>query len=229
MRLISSVVAAGLLLAAASAVQAAVISVNFHGQNQWGGYGSDVTQTAGVIPVANWNNVPDNSAAPSPLINDAGVSVTGTSMTYTSGGSWRLGTNLSGTPTGNEQLMQGYIDGGVTFTVAGLNYPNYSLVVYYNKENWPGTLSGTVGSTTYTGTAQGGWSGTFTQGIDGNSSNYFRFDNLSGSSVTFTGVNGSFGAGVNGFQIAGVPEPTSMLVLAGAGMLMMGRRRSAKN
>ena len=121
------------------------MGVNF-GSNEAGGSLS-LTDSAGLIPMANWNNAANPSGTMNNLFADVnGVSTpTTTSVTWTSNNTWAStgkgeeNNNFTGP---NRTLMTGYLDNSpdpgavatinVTFTGLPTNVvPNYTAIVYF--------------------------------------------------------------------------------------------------
>ncbi len=105
----------------------------------------NVTGTAGVVPIANWNNISGATFATgtiqsSDLSSTANLTVTGAAAA----GSWNSG---SATDGGNGSLMNGYVDAGanngggvsVVSTISGLTGSFYDVYVYiYSDASHPG-------------------------------------------------------------------------------------------
>lgn len=236
------------LLAASGSLHAAVISLNFQGGNPTPPNPSamGLGETAGVVSVANWNNLAGGSQATAQtLVNDSGDG-SGATVTWVSNGTWD--TNTSDTP-GNNRMMLGYLDTGnaTTTNVTLADIPTafqtsgYNVYVYYDGENAGPDRVGeyTIGSTVLYGRDDSGtnFSGTFTQGQStdaaGASGNYMIFSGLTGagfvlSATPESSTDGALRAPVNAIQIVQVPEPSGIALFAfGAGALAFRRRRSA--
>ncbi len=130
-----------------------------------------------------------------------------------------------------------------TVTVSGLSSfaGAYDVYVYYNAISGPGTVHAayTIGSTTYY-TSNSTFDGsTFIRETNTSSSgpyttgaNYVEFVGVTGSSFTLTDNPENFRGEINGIQIVGVPEPSSLVALGGlavAGLVMAARRRRKQN
>src|SRR3954462_4454823 len=106
---------AKMVLAAVGAVsfvpmaKSAGISVDFYGTGGGGGTVQSQmgpSETAGVIPLSNWNSFAGLSGTAQPLVDDGGLA-TGASVTWTSNNTWN--TPITEAP-GNFRMMKGYID-----------------------------------------------------------------------------------------------------------------------
>jgi hypothetical protein len=131
-----------MIQAAARPVSNGNISVNFATATSSPAY---VTGTAGVEPLANWNNVALTQLAPSgtnvQLRDSAGDATTAT-ITYSAPNTW--GTPNGSTATDDGQLMKGYLDTGygtnmISISVANLgpeftHRPGYDVIVYCDTD-----------------------------------------------------------------------------------------------
>jgi hypothetical protein len=230
------------LSAAAASVDAAAISLNFTTTGNFG----NITQanstmaadvTAGVVPVANWNNsVAAATGTVAALTDDSGAA-TAASVSYLGGQSdWG---NDHSVATGDGRLMLGmYGNGGkspeVTFTA--IPYDAYDVYVYVVQGSFGSagvhTITANAGPAKYV--THQGWGGTFvestaTSAANATVGNYVKFSGLTGSTLvvadTFTGDGG-----ITAIQIVGtapVPEPGSLAALSIAGLAALSRRRGA--
>jgi hypothetical protein len=101
-----------------------------------------LTETAGVLPQANWNSFSGNvQATPQALVNSAGAATTAT-VVWTSNNTWNTPTPPNGDP-GDLKMMKGYLDSSDTsvtsVTVTGLPAAiaggPYSVILYYDGDN----------------------------------------------------------------------------------------------
>lgn len=169
-------------------------------------------ETAGVVPVANWNHgAGASSSAPRPLVGDTGAA-TGATATWQAEGAWM--TPITDRP-GDRRMMKGYLDTSTssTLTIAGLAAGPYDVYVYVDGDNRSYTRSasyaiGGSGLSTTTMTvadpANTNFSTAFIRG-DASSGNYVKFSiDASGFTLTATpvaGSNGTLRAPINGIQI----------------------------
>jgi PEP-CTERM motif len=216
------------LTLAMPAAHAATISIDFIGLATTA---MSTTESAGVIPVANWNSFFGISQpTPQSLINDSGAT-TGASVT------WAVNGNHHWVPTtadtaGDSRMMRGYLDPSSTGTVTIANLPSlftstgYEVYVYFDGDNGANVrganyeINSVVKS--FTDLANSNFGGTFIEGT-----NYHRFTSLNASSFTLTATattGGALRAPINGIQIVAVPEPSAAL-LGGLGLLALLRRR----
>src|SRR2546427_9657596 len=102
------------------------VSINFTDPGTGPNPGANLapTETAGVVPVANWNNVSAANGSTSNLMTSAGTSFANLSVTIAnSPNTWSIpSANLPATPDG--RMMEGYADTNATsitsVTVSGL-------------------------------------------------------------------------------------------------------------
>jgi hypothetical protein len=242
-----SMLLVGFLTVSASAD---TISLDFATGADPGAGGSNPSDTmapgtsAGAVFVPHWNNLYLANGTLGSLVNSAGA-ITTASATWASNGTYATGNPDN---TGNYQMMNTEIDerasgpfvgaNPATVTVSGLSGPGvYDVYVYYNAVTVPNTVHAayTIGSTTYytsnntfdgttftreTNTTPGG---PYTAGA-----NFVEFLDVTGSSFTLIDSAESFRGEINGIQIVGVPEPSSLVALCGlglAGLFVAVRRR----
>lgn len=153
---------------------AQVVSIDWYGGGGGGGTTQEVmapTETAGVVPRANWNSLtPNTQATPQNLITDTGSA--GGNVVWTSQNTWNTGHVQA---PGDLRMMKGYIDTNdtsvTTVTVAGLpssiTSEPYSVIVYVDGDNGTQTRVGNywIGDQTYWVRDPGGaFTGAYTQG-----------------------------------------------------------------
>jgi fibronectin-binding autotransporter adhesin len=187
------------------------------------------TDSAGFVPQINWNNlsstttvvvsnsIPGGNAnidATSPvsgsIVDNSGQVVAGATISFLSNNPWAV----SGTvPTGGDaKLMNGYLDlnqgGGTTtsVTVSNLPFQHYSVYAYVGSDGNGRVGHGTIGGTSfYFSTNDNPFGGyvqaTATTQAAAVSSTYLLFQNLAGSSVTYTQNGDTNNVGLHGLQI----------------------------
>lgn len=137
------------IVLAGSSVQAQPHSLGIHflnGGNGSGGPGSnpspalDPTEVAGVVPQANWNNTPANFFAfnVGPLVDNNGVALAGTSLSFQGNNTWTNGTPDA---AGDARLMGSYLDStDRSFTIvlitglSALTAGSYDVYIYANGD-----------------------------------------------------------------------------------------------
>lgn len=201
-----------LLSAAAPAAGQTIraISIDFVG----GGAPMAAAETAGVVPLSNWNSAAGaRTTAPLSLQDASGAPTTAT-VVWSADGTWRLPIADS---VGSVRMMRGYLDNtaqrSTIVTVAGLPTASYDVYVYADGDNGRAVrtatyqLSGagfTTRSTRLTDAGYRNFSGSFTL-ANNSSGNYVRFT-VTASGFTLTAIPGSATdyrrrAPVNGIQI----------------------------
>ena len=226
----------------------AVLSVNFVGGTST--VGASVTDNAGYIQAKNWNNVAANptsttgggqaGSASSLMLNHT---ASNTSITWSAPNTYRTG---SPTADQDDRLMDGYLDAsnGVDAQINLTDLPfigAYDVYVYLGSDTNGRTggvyLNGDTSNEIFFTTNVGGSSFTdasdylravATTSGDAVGSNYVRFENITGSSLSITIDNIGSNVGITGLQIVGV-IPTPAALPAGIGLLSlvaMRRRRA---
>lgn len=220
------------MLPAASVQADQIIGVQFQGT------GNALTsgQTAGVVPQANWN-VQTGTTPLSSLMDSTGTTVPGVTYSLSGiGGTYR--TNVAG-GTPDRTLLSGYLynTNGVNLQlqINGLdNGTAYNLYAYILSDVNTYNVNATVGGTTYyvRNQAAGAYAGSFLQGTSTTpgtytTANYIEFANVtpSSGSITLTFDPVTTYAPINGFQLAVVPEPGTLALLAFGSMAVMNMRR----
>jgi len=231
-----------LLFSASMAAAQPKIGVNLGDTNN-GSVGA--ASSAGVVPQTNWMNVGATSAAGLTLSDNSGAATTaqlsysGTLNPFIQNPSFVFGPD--------EQLNNSYLasfNSSMTFSVTNVPYANYDLIAYIATIQTGRTYSATLGSTTLFGlspnstapgyidnaptpytytSAVGTTAGTATP-----NGNYFRFNGLTGSTVTFTMASTNDLPTLTAFQIVeAIPEPSGLALagLGAAGVLVAWRKR----
>lgn len=224
-------------------VRAEAISVNYGADAASNGSTSLLpTDTAGVVPVANWNNI--SAGANGVALKDSNGTLTGLTLTQSANGGSGSGiSNFSG--TGDLHMMAGSANNGwgatpVTLTFDGtVPYSTFDVYVYYHS-GWVGAnasqqFSIVDGSNTTIATQRGleVFDGTFSatyptttsyilsnnlSDANANDSNYVKFTGLTSAQVAGgftlkdTGLNGI--AYINGMQIISIPEPGTLALFS---------------
>ena len=209
---------------------------------------------AGVMNVSNFNNISAAQFSPggaattftSPALNSSTGAATAITFNMTAADSWN---SESGNATPNAILLNGIIKANanqltVPLNILGLTPGNTYTLDLYTTNNGPGGIqpdtryTATNGVSTFHQGAQPGTAHLATPGfILGTNTvagtypraNYVEFKGVVGPSgainLNYTWIAGiSDGAGISGFQLNVVPEPTSM-GLMGLGFLLAARRR----
>ncbi|HZL34352.1 MAG TPA: hypothetical protein VFC78_03515, partial [Tepidisphaeraceae bacterium] len=189
------------------------------------------TDTAGVIPEANWNNAPTNigttatvdSPTPGALVDSTGTAVAGASVTWTANNVWGVSqaASTAGT-TGDRELMTGYLDlneagpAGKTTSIAvtGVPYATYDVYVYVGSDGNGRVGHGTIGAqSVYFTTSDAPFGGyvqaTGTSATNSNASNYLLFQGVQGSSFTYNQNGDTSNVGVHGIEIVDLFAPAA--------------------
>jgi hypothetical protein len=238
------------ILAARSAGHAAIVSWSV---DQFG----TVSTTAGVVPAANWNNTTPSGSSPYvgktvlDLKDDSG-STTTVDISYGAWGGWRIqashpGADLDG--TNNKELLNGYLNAGPaawnpsvtasSVAISSIPYSAYNIIVYFSGDTAAREGVVNVGPESYYFTTLGaasiaGANAVLTQTTSTSDAtyvgaNYAVFSGLTGASQTVTVQmrDNDEWAGIAGFQVVAIPEPTSAMLLGVAALGVLGRRRRA--
>lgn len=183
------------------------------------------SDVAGALPAANWNNVVSTGGAFDygiTYVDNLGASTSlAVSASSGIGDSW----NTAGTP---DKIIFGdksnFAGGEQNITVSDVPYALYDLYIY--PSYWSNeVVSFTIGATTLVLT------NTFTPQFNAPefvlNDTYVKFSGLSGD-VVVDMLPSSGGLHISGFQVALVPEPSTILLAALApALLLVRRRRSA--
>ncbi len=111
------------------------------------GNGASVLGSAGVAPMSNWNNLSGASFSSTPVTDNNGAATTANLTTANVAGTWASGSS--------NQLLNGYIYSvwGLSTTISGIPYSQYSLYAYIADSTVGNDESVTLnGSTYYYGT-----------------------------------------------------------------------------
>ena len=222
MRILGAAVAA---VSMGTMASAASIGFNFSGGNGNEGAASTsllaATDSAGFVPQTNWNNLPNQSGASIPLVNNAGAA-TVASVTYASNNTWGRSATAG---DGNSILLGKYLDAGTnapaqilpaTINVVGVPYAQYDVYIYARRNetaqatdpgpNFPGfasdyTVQGVTQSvrTGDAGVTNPGGVETFSSFVLADAAlatstigNYVKFSNVSGATLNIV-ANASAG------------------------------------
>lgn len=237
----------------ASFSAAQVVSIDWYGGGGGGGTTQEVmapTETAGVVPRANWNSLtPNTQATPQNLITDTGSA--GGTVAWTSQNTWNTGHVQA---PGDLRMMKGYIDTNdtsiTTVTVAGLpasitSVP-YSVIVYLDGDNGTQARVGrySIGDQVlWARDAGGAFTGVYTQGqtstdplpgatgtaLDNQGTaanavpagNYLIFSGLTGDTFTLSAQASVSAGGTNRAAVNGIQILPTSLVPEPAAMGML--------
>jgi hypothetical protein len=194
-----------------------IVSINFRGGGPNGSpTAMAATESAGVLPVTNWNNAAAATGSLSALKTNAGAN-SGAAVTWGADDIWSTGITET---AGNNRMMKGYLntDNATTTTVRVTGLPAaftgqaYSVIVYCDGDNGFADRRGvyTIGSQsiTMTDVTAVDYAGTFVRATNGGAGNYILFSGLTGNSFTLTATPGlsedtTPRAPLNGIQIVG--------------------------
>ena len=109
------------------------LGVNFTGGGNGNSVAMNSTDTAGVFPIANYNNENGGTQTAVTGLTDSTGAVSPITMTYTSGGTWNSTPNAPA--TGDQELNNGFLFSGgsgtpVDVQLTGIPYANYDVYVY---------------------------------------------------------------------------------------------------
>ena len=194
----------------ATVVGAGPIGIKFAGTSP---IPMDASETAGVVPISNWNTATGaTSALPQSLVDASGAQ-TGVTVTWSANNIWTM--PIADQP-GNLRMMKGYLDSSststTTVTVTRLVRRAYDVYVYADGDNRtydrPGLYtisSGGIAGTTIRSidAASTNFSGVFKEASN-SKGNYVKFS-ITGSDVTVTATpapgSGTQRAPVNAIEI----------------------------
>ncbi len=225
------------------------ISVNFSGgggedDNRGGGpYRYDITGTAGVVPVASWNNLLYSTGTAMPLRDQVGnlaASLTYQANTMTGNDiNWNMGAVTSSITDPNRGLFNDFLnyfwsDLGGSIALTGLNKTflehGYNVIVYFSNPD-PANAQKyllTSGSTTAVRWALTDSGTTFpgfveSTGTTSASAQPGNYVSLKGSAASFTLQGGDYVSSyqrrpaIAGFQVAANPSPAISVNFSGGG------------
>jgi hypothetical protein len=225
-----------LCLAVAAVVAAAAPAYSVVSWNLDHNGGVSGSNVAGLVPVSNWNNSwPSNPTTD--LIDDSGAATT-LDIAIASFNTWSVTGSHPGQDvetTYNKELLNGYLNAGpagwnppITYSQVAMSeipYSSYDIIVYFSSDVAGREGVVTDGSTTYSFSTVGpasvsGANAFFAPTTDTSLSyqtaaNYAVFSGLSGASQTIKVqmLENDGWAGIAGFQVVAVPEPTSLCLL----------------
>jgi uncharacterized membrane protein len=178
------------------------------------------TESAGVLPGANWNNATGASRTTALALADETGAPSGATVTWSSNNTWQT---PIGDQAGNARLMKGYLDTAdtsvTTVSVAGLANAAYDVYVYADGDNNSEARTGayrisgtgiTPTTISLTDAANTNFSSTFTEATN-SAGNYVKFSIVaSGFTLTATpgASTGNKRAPVNGVQIVPTAPPS---------------------
>jgi autotransporter-associated beta strand protein len=183
----------------------ASIGINFvgGGTNSPTPEGASVTGVAGVVPMANWNNIPGSSGGPIPLNDFNGAAGVANLDSFTATNTWSTGSS--------NPLLNGYIDNtdatpnAQQVTVSGIPYSSYNVYAYFGSDGAGRTGSVSLNGTSYFYQTRGNVGDyvltTDTTGAVNPAANYAIFGNVSGSTFTINQSRGSNNSGLMGLEI----------------------------
>jgi len=214
------------------------ISIHFEGGSNGGAPTLiNATDTAGVIPTLNWNNVNSTGVSNTPgsgtntnidgplpaVIADSNGNPTNVSIAFQSNNTWGTGVTTGGGP-GDIALMNGYLDlnfGGNNFTevaLKGIPFASYDVYAYVGSDGDGRTGHGTInGKSIYfiTSDSPASWTGAYVQGIGtsvatANAANYILFQSVAGPNMTYDQMGDNNNVGLHGIEIINDETQISM-------------------
>jgi hypothetical protein len=161
------------------------------------------TDSAGVVPAINWNNIASNGPggflSPTQTFVDDSASATPLTVGVTSGGadSWNTGGNA------DQKIYGDWINAGkgTTINLSGIPYASYDLYIYESHYAAGEVVTFTIGGDVQTLTNTAGPFGTPTHRLN---DSYVKFTGLTASDVSVAVVATSGSVGIGGFQIVEV-------------------------
>ena len=225
------------------AASAATISINFTEAADRVNQNLPSGTAAGIGGLTNWNNVDANPDGTFGSLVDNSGSGTAASVTWSAQGGGVWGDNTATTDAnagvGDAMLRRGYIDdnGGdafssVTFSVSGIAYATYDVVVYYSSGDGtnPQLQATNINGTEMSPDPAAGANNQYGTNPNWDATNTVTFSSLSGASFSgFTVDRNTVGTGrasIAGLQIVEIiPEPSSAALLGLGGLALILRRR----
>ena len=174
------------------------------------------TETAGLVPQANWYNIDDSATAEAGVtapLRDAAGNFTDVTISFKGNDSWNSG-GASDTP--DARLMLGIIkQAGLNtiapFSVKGLGSGPYDVILYTAMDADGVVAEFNVNGTTNTVTEEHNYSGAFTLATETTAGNYTKFTGVTPTNGTIAinmkYISGGNGAGLAGIQLVGSSFP----------------------
>ncbi len=214
------------------------ISIHFEGGSNGGAPTLiNATDTAGKVPVINWNNVNSTNVNNTPgsgnntnidgpiptTIADSNGNPTNVSIAFQSNNTWGTGVSTGGGP-GDIALMNGYLDlnfGGNNLTevsLKGIPFASYDVYAYVGSDGDGRTGHGTInGKSIYfvTSDSPASWTGAYVQSIGtsvatANAGNYILFPSVAGPGITYDQMGDNNNVGLHGLEIINDETQISM-------------------
>lgn len=248
----------GLCAQPAGAGVCRVISASFGGGGGSGTTPLNAASQPGVIPVPNWNIVPVNPApigvvtgVLNDLVDNTGAA-TSLDLSYSSSLFWMGYRPLNTSNADTNSLYTTGLGGNPVFNpvdvqvvLSQIPFPVYDIYVYASQDTpATNTLSTTIGSQTFfyngPGSTNLGATGlTLSTSTNAGSpttglAHYQIFRGLSGASQTIQlggSIDNVIAANIFGFQVVGIPEPSTTALTGIAGLVGVARllRRRLRN
>jgi len=187
--------------------------------------------TAGVVPVAYWNDSVIGSGGWLPLRDDAGTWTTASlQIWYTTN---YAGASPAFANAGDTRMMSGHIynpaGSATSLSFADIPYAEYDVYVYYNS----GALDSNVQTIAIDGTAFSALASEMSTNADSavvlsdgtNDANYVKFSNVTLSDITIRLSAASGYSYYNAVQIVAVPEPATLALLSLGGLFLRRVKR----
>ncbi len=216
------------LAASTAFAQTDVISVNMVGHST-NGASVAATDNAGVVSVANWNNFA--GAAMTGLVDANGDATTATFSQSAASAWYTTDIAFIDDAAGNNAMMTGHVyvapNASFTSTMTNIPYAEYDVYVYYNGAQITNrtefmTISGTT-LAAYEGTTNNDTHFVLSDGVA--DANYVVFEGLTSSDFDLT-VTGTWYSYISGVQVAAVPEPATICLLAMGSLGLLRRKRA---
>ena len=162
-----------------------------------------VTSVAGVVPIANWNNILGNVGGPVALNDSNGAVGTVNLDSFTSTNTWSTGSP--------NPLLNGYLDNtdanpnAQSVVVSGIPYGSYSVYAYFGSDGAGRTGSVSLNGATYFYSTRGNVTDyiltTDDVGAVNPAANYAIFSGVTGDSFTINQSRGSNNSGLIALEI----------------------------
>jgi autotransporter-associated beta strand protein len=191
----------------------AAIGINFVGGGGPSPGGASVTGVAGVVPIANWNNIFGNVGGPNPLNDANGVVGTASLDTFISTNTWATGSV--------NPLLNGYLDNtdanpnAQSVTVSGIPFGSYSVYAYFGSDGAGRTGSVSLNGATFFYSTRGNVADyvltTDDVGAVNPLANYAVFNDVTGSGFTINQSRGTNNSGLIALEIVqSQPVPVAL-------------------